>query len=241
MPGGLGGCHVDGRDPLRTVGVCLECRFPEMLGRLVVACEEGDCRHLWTGREGEAEGDGDTGAVWERRLALEIEGAVVADAGLCERRRVGAAVAAGENQHRDAFARLEELPVVRAETEAAGRCREVMRRERIGTVHLQQLDEVAAGELRQPVRCAHLGVMLRARRQRETERFVAPRGRIEVANGEHDMIDPSTGRHGLQRYSPTSCRVRPQPCASATTRSTSSSSMKPSATSRSAAALIAAT
>src|SRR5262249_17071633 len=64
-------------------------------------------------------------------------------------------------------------------------------------IHLEQLDKAPVAELGQTIRCSHAVVMGRAWSQCEAELFV-PRGRaIEVANGQHYMIDWTPGRHML--------------------------------------------
>ena len=73
--------------------------------------------------------------------------------------------------------------------------RQVVPLEPVRPVDLQQLDEIAAGKLRQPVRRAHAVLMHGARGEREAEALPDGRCAVEVAHGEHDVVDGAAGRH----------------------------------------------
>jgi hypothetical protein len=68
-----------------------------------------------------------------------------------------------------------------AETEERRDTREIVPGQPIGTVHLEQLDEVPALELDETIRSSHAVVMGRAGSQSKAESLVTRRGSTEVA------------------------------------------------------------
>ena len=193
----------DGRDPLGPVRMLLKRAVPEVVRVVVLADEEAGIGRLRIGREGEREGDLRLGPVRPAGAASEGERLEIANAASGEGRRIGFRIVAAEGQHGEPFAAGEVIAHEGAEAEGA----RPVRRDAAPLPHGDQLDE-RAFELDEPVlRAPRMAV---AGADLEAEPLVESGGHVEIANGDHQVVDAAWG-HG-------SCPVGVSPASRRQTR-----------------------